>query len=252
MIKYFHLKIGEAMKYFKFNYFIILVLTLSFPISMFAQQSDISTKKNTSLKAGSWSLQFGYNNKLGFNSFNGTNISAKYHYTDNSALRFGINIDFANRKNNKVSTIDVNKQSINENTMDLIDAGIVTDYIYYFSTKKDINLFISSGANIGISYGKSNAKNSFNNPDSIGSIASNKTNGWFGGVEFSVGVEWFVAENFSIHGEYITKFRYQYLKHKNTSTDFGSYSHGVSYSEQTEKNFYISPDNVLIGVSLYF
>jgi len=240
------------MNSFKFSFLTLTVIILIFTIQTTAQQPD-STHQNVSpLQAGSWSIQFGYNNKLGFNSFKGTNISAKYHYTNNSALRFGININFSNTKNNIVSPIDVNKLSISEITDDRIAIGIVTDYIYYFSTKKDINLFISSGTNIGISYGKANAKNSFNNPDSIGVIRSNKANGWFGGVEFSVGVEWFVAENFSIHGEYITKFQYQYLKRKDTDTDFGSNSGGISYSEQTEKNFDIFPDNVLIGVSLYF
>jgi len=240
------------MNSFKFSLLTLTVIILIFTIQTTAQQPD-STQQNVSpLQAGSWSIQFGYNNNLGFTSFKGGNISAKYHFTDNSALRFGVNINIENEKDNKNNLTQFNTGiNFEELKRDIIDIGILTNYVYYFRAKNNVNPFISSGINFGISYSKSDSKNSFNHPDSIDNIASSKVNGWFAGVDFSVGVEWFVAENFSIHGEYETIFKYSYYKNKYTTTDFRR-GPGVTSGESTVKDFTVSPSNVLIGISLYF
>jgi len=105
---------------------------------------------------------------LGFTSFKGGNISAKYHFTDNSALRFGVDINIENEKHNKnkLNSFDTGIK-FQELKRDIINIGILTNYVYYFTAKNNVNPFISSGINFGISYSKNDVKNSFNHPDSL-------------------------------------------------------------------------------------
>lgn len=239
------------------NYSRILCLVLSLTIIIFTTsiyaQSDSTNQQISPLHEGSWSLQFRYNNSLGFESFKGSNISAKYHFTDKSALRFGVNLDFKNINQERVNSINNDDHTrIQKQDLNRINIGITSDYVYYFTTKNSVNAFISSGAIIGVSYFKNNSKDLFDiAPDSVSSIGYGKTNGWFAGAEFSFGVEWNISSNFSISGEYTTKFLYQYSKNSSTITRFG-YNDSVNYGEIVSKGFSIEQSNVLIGISLYF
>lgn len=221
------------MNSFKFCLHSLIVIILIFTIQTTAHEPDSTQQKVSPLQAGSWSIQFGYNNNLGFTSYKGGNISAKYHFTANSALRFGVNVffGFANYNSIKPKPFNTGINSYKQKS-NIIDIGILTNYVYYFRAKNNINLFISSGTNFGILYFNQRFNGS----------------GWFAGVDFSVGVEWFVAEKFSILGEYETIFKYSYYKKKSIS----GYNSGVTGWEEIVKSFTVSPSNVLIGVSLYF
>jgi len=224
------------MNSFKFCLHSLIVIILIFAIQTTAEERNSTQKKVSALQAGSWSIELGYNNSLDFTSFKGGNISAKYHFTANSALRFGVNVffRFANYNSIKLKPFYTGINSYKQKN-DSIDIGIFTNYVYYIRAKNNINLFISSGTNFGIIY--------FNH--------SSKVSGWYAGVNFSVGVEWFVAENFSIHGEYETIFKYSYNKVKFTSRVFRRGSR-VNGGDEITKIFKISPSYILIGVSLYF
>jgi len=238
------------------NFFRIRCLVLSLIIIIFSTsisaQSDSTNQQTSPLHEGSWSMQFRYKN-LGFESFKGSNISAKYHFTDKSALRFGVNLDFKNINQDRFQSRNNDDLFRTQNQeLNRINIGITSDYVYYFTTKNSVNAFISSGTTIGVSYYKDTAKNLFDiSPDSVSSIGYNKTNGWFAGVEFSVGVEWSISPHFSISGEYTTNFLYQYSKNQSTVTRFG-YNDYVNYGEIVSKGFSIEQSNVLIGISLYF
>ena len=92
------------MNYLKFNFLTLSILILIFSTTIFSQQADSSKQKDSPLHAGSWSMQFSYS-RLSFGSFKGGNISAKYHFTDKSALRFGVKLSFKNLKNDGFENI---------------------------------------------------------------------------------------------------------------------------------------------------
>ncbi len=237
--------------------FSTILIIFIFSISIKAQQPDSSKQKITSLQKGSWSLQFAYNNYLGFDSFKGGNISAKYHFTENSALRFGVNLNLKTNKQNLSNNTILNDTSSNSDLFffdkknDFINISIVTDYVFYITTKKHINLFLSGGVIFGIGYSKEDTKNAFGTLDSIDVIGDRKINTSNIGINFSIGAEWFMTPNFSIHGEYQTSAIYQYSKSNITATKFGNRGN-IQLIETVDKSFGFSPGNLLVGVSLYF
>lgn len=231
------------MNFSKFSY-LVLSITIIILTTSISAQSDSTTNKTTSLKAGSWSLQFGYNDNLSFNSFKGGNISAKYHYTDKSALRFGVDINsFHVDQDGMERNPQTDSITISNGKMNQLNIGLTTDYLYYFSILKPVNLFISTGATVGIGFDNYTVLNTISGVDSVSSTKYRKINNWFVGAEFSIGVEWFVTKNFSLHGEFITDITYQYRKDRN------NYS---QYYESISKVIQLSPGRTLIGVSLYF
>ena len=239
------------MNFPRISYLVLSLTIIIFTTSIIAQ-SDTTTQ-NTSLKKGSWSLQFRYNNKLGFESFKGGNISAKYHFTDKSALRFGVNLNSQNNSINAAFDTGSDKyQYLEDRDLNMINISIITDYVYYISTKNKFNLFLSGGTIFGVGYSKENRSNGSSIIDSTYNISDNKANSWSAGINLSFGVEWFVNHNFSIHGEYQTQLLYQYVHHTYTSSFPKRNLDSVLTGNSIQKSFSLSPANVLIGVSLYF
>jgi len=239
------------MNYLKFNFLTLSILILIFSTAIFSQQADSSKQKDSPLHAGSWSMQFSYS-RLSFGSFKGGNISAKYHFTDKSALRFGVDIYADNstkdvQRNSAQSTYSGNQNLDNS----FIDIGITTDYIYYFSTTKPVNFFISSGTTFGIGHSSNGANISSGIPDTLRAAARVKSNRWFVKANFSVGVEWLITSNFSIHGEYQTALMYQYTKTQESRNESVPDAQ-PTYSNSILKSFRFLPAGALIGVSLYF
>ena len=68
--------------------FFLLIFIISFD---FAQTKEEAVKTN-SLEKGSWSLQFQISENFTLQSFQGSMISTKYHFTEKSALRTGLSI----------------------------------------------------------------------------------------------------------------------------------------------------------------
>ena len=71
----------------------MLLVTLSFFNAPAFAADNTDSEKQNSLVAGSWSLQFRITDNFQLSSFQGATISAKRHFSEGRAIRFGMSLN---------------------------------------------------------------------------------------------------------------------------------------------------------------
>ena len=196
--------------------------------------SKISQDQINSLEKGSWSLQFQFSNYFRLTSFQGLSFSMKRHFTTNHAARFGFSPSF---KNTEDESSEYTGSSFNVDYL----IKISSDYIYYFNPEsKKINLFTGIGPVFEYSYDNSISHN--NILKSIETIYS-------GGINFILGVEWFLNNYISIHSEYGVRVSYEI-----TDREYYRYDENnipITTTTHKSKNYSFQSNSVNLGLSLY-
>lgn len=191
---------------------------------------------NVYLVKGSFSLQFQINQQIRIRDFQGTFISAKYLFSDKSAIRFGISVNYDNHeKNTGENTIF---HYVDETILFSID--INTQYLYHITTNQ---LSLYSGFGTVFSYGYSSEKNSVKEYMQQDFQENSKTyiKNYGTGISFVIGGEYFTTRYLSILVEYGTTFQYFY-------TNISDLRTGV----HDNRGYEIKPSLVKFGFSLNF
>jgi hypothetical protein len=205
------------------------------------------TEPRNSLAKGAWALQFQINNDFSLSNFQGSTLSAKHHFSNKKALRFGISLsgnitdeDFSNISENTVVR-DQNVHSI----------AVSTQYALYPSPHKNASLFFGAGPVVQHSRFKQTSTG-FTDLSTTTSNEENTT--WSTGISGVLGMEWFAVRNISFVAEYGTTLVYNSVKRsilieQQTGTADRTV---VSSSEGSAKGLQLGSGIVRFGLSAYF
>jgi len=237
----------------KLQYFGSLILVTFFGIqSLFSQDST----KN-SLKKGSWSLQFQISNNFTLDEFQGSTISAKRHFSSNSALRFGIGLTSVSTDDEYTSSEIYNYSSFGEGkreyTYNIIEFNFY--YLYYPNPEKKLNFYFGGGPSIGYSDYDDVQNSTEVNQDTIfiETTYNNEINSYSIGIHGLLGVEWFVNRSISIHAEYLSSFTYEQEERELTSLRTSTNHEDNKRTLKTDKSgFELRANGVKFGLSVYF
>lgn len=212
--------------------------------SIYTQQKDSSVH---SLKKGSLAFQFeiGYDFKL--TSFDGAQISFKYHFSPNTALRIGGGVT------SSINNIDVkfydyyHGNNLISEPLDEYYHEIYLTSVFIWYPKPNSVIKIYFGAGPRASYNSSKDEYIY----SDGYIESRWLEGWAAGLNFSAGGEWFPVHYLSFSAEYSFYGMYGSNKRTYQVKNYETGSLAECY-EETSNNFLFRGNSARLGLSVYF
>ena len=224
--------------------FICIIICLVITSSIQTQQKDTLPHL---IQKGSWALQFeaGYDFKL--TSFEGAQISLKYHFSPKIAFRIGGGV------NSTINETDIYyvdyynygtpiSEPLNEHNNEIF---ISTAFILYPKPEKVIKLY----AGIGPRAAYTNTKDEFVYSD--GYKSSRDIEGWNAGLNLIAGCEWFPVNYLSLSAEYSVYGVYGVTTRTSIITQLNSPNVAEYYYSKT-KEFSFRGNTVKLGLGLYF
>lgn len=167
---------------------------------------------NTGLSADSWSLQFGVAGNLSLFSFDGTLITAKKHFSNSKAIRFGSIIsgslshtDYEQRQPGN----EVLVQRKNSDIRKLLNISLKTIFLSYSCQRGRLKPYWGIGPDIQIAFSKQDFEFEYND--------RSETREWSGtiGLEGLLGFEWSLNSNIGVFAEYSIGTLFRYTKTTN-------------------------------------
>lgn len=224
-----------------FKYFAFIVFTLLLANNSFSQENteelDLTNK---------FALQFQILRNLEFSSFGGTAISGKYCFNNSSSLRalFSINQSTNKREDETIPKDTINGTgSFNFVDFDLLKFGFGIQYLHNIRVLNSVVFYLGGGPYLASSSEKDETMEKFR--FGTETFKSNRETNYFEfGVNLVTGVEWFVASNISLSGEYE-------IYYFNKDYEF-TYNSDYENRTITETNSGFDYSSVKLGVAVYF
>ena len=210
--------------------------------------TDCKEKKN-------YVLQFSIEDNFKLSSFNGTTIALKKQFSEKSAMRLELSMNFDARDVD--SKIDTNNNYADEYLIDdKYDSHYTSLNSYYmFESPRPNNITLYFGMGPKFSYSRRIHDYTKNPQLEYGYITKIKTDSKsFGyGLSSIFGVEWNFYKNFALNAEYGLSMTYS--TDKDISTAKRIYDSEITEIEKTTddgKSFRISNKPVKLGLAVYF
>lgn len=205
-----------------------------------------------SLETGAWALQFQISRNFTLSRFEGSVISAKRHFSDKKALRFGLSLNALisdAEQNSKQFTSDTLRQILTaDSDSDVQNIELNVQYLFYPSPEKEINLFLGVGPMVGFNRSNSETGSERGTPNSVESTSQRTSKRWSLGISANLGAEWFATKNISFLAEYGLSLNYIWVKDSRTDKTAGI----VTEAENKSKILNLSATTVKFGLSVYF
>jgi hypothetical protein len=197
------------------------------------------TEKQNSLVAGSWSLQFRITENFQLSSFQGATVSAKRHFSEGRAVRFGVSLNGSFTEEEHRLIDESADSTASEYTTDENQQYMRFDvqYLIYPSPMKNLNVFFGAGPLFELSRGETSG---------LGQWRLSKI--WRFGLSGVLGVEWFVTKRISIISEYSSSLTYDYLTSERT---YSIGSSGNYRNEDERQTLSFSYSSIRFGLSVY-
>ncbi|MCF6270541.1 MAG: porin family protein [Melioribacteraceae bacterium] len=222
--------------------FLILVsiLLLTFTFNSFAQNDEVPIDLT-----GKWALQFQIDRYFTLSDFQGGTISSKYHFSNNSAVRFGVTLGYE-AMDREIYSKDIYTDTtlIEDYKGDLSSTTIrlALQYLHYLEMNNSVSAFLGAGVNYAMTP----------RTEDIKEYRVEEVEHSSYGLDLVMGVEWFVRSNIGIHAEYGAGFGYSNSEY--------TYKRVSRYSDNNEMNsaysktsgFRLYENRVKFGVSVYF
>ncbi len=214
---------------------------------------------------GSRALQFGLTGsllELRLGNFNGSLISAKYHFSKKKAINFGIGLAasteaYKNSDHTAGDSVDFRDKHF-QNT-DSYTLNLHVQYVWYFQSSGDIFSYLALGPAASVYSFDADPERGYDRHYPYDRRMHNesgvhKSRQYFTGVRGSFGIEWFIKSNMCLIFEYGAKAGYAYTNNtvdeKIKSTDgFGDRTRN---DREKRKTMHFTSDMVRMGVSFYF
>jgi hypothetical protein len=237
---------------------ICIITVLSFNYFSFSQDQS---KEITSLKEGTWALQFGISSNFTLTSFQGSTFSVKYQLSDKNAIRSGVSISGNTSTGNSTTSGMVDDTSIGvipgTNSSKTQNISLISQYLWYMNPSGPVHLYIGFGPSVSYSYSQSSPENIGlgSNRYYLRSVNSSTSTQWAIGLMGSMGVEWFLNQWLSIRAEYGESIQYQW-RSITSMTDYSSndpnYVPTHYESSTTYKSWTLISNSVSFGMSVYW
>ncbi len=199
-------------------------------------------------------MQFSVHPTYGLRSFNGGLISAKYHFSNRLAFRFGLDAsirtsdDTRKRKSFLEDTLRLSSQyTISDARNNVL---FVSTFLYYFNPLAQFKFYAGIGPVFGIQH-RSESKGLRDHPQ--GTTQSQNSTLYQAGVQTEYGLEWFFLKNMSLLAQY--GFRALYGWYRNEQKTEYNYSDGRKENTNDTINgtrYYLSSGIAQFGLSIYF
>ena len=102
-------------------------------------------ESGTTDPAKSWALEFQINENFSLSSFQGSTISAKYHFSPKRAMRFGISLSGSIQD----QELDRMRMGLQENNQDKLSLVVMSQYLFYSPSAKNFRILVQQYRNIG-------------------------------------------------------------------------------------------------------
>jgi hypothetical protein len=236
-------------------YLVLFFVTIFYTQMIFSQTSQDSIKN--SLNKGSWSLQFQISQNFTLSSFQGSNFSAKKHFSPRSAIRFGIGLSGYSRDQELTINRDNDNSLHHEDQLDdkLIEVDLNCYYLYYPHPQRRINMYFGGGPLIGFMNfnDKLNTQEVYQDTLNRDVSTDEDFQSISVGVVGLIGVEWFLNQQISIHAEYGSSI--SYVKEEREETRITNAFENDKETRVTKSEGYRinwRSNSVKFGVSVYF
>lgn len=182
-------------------------------------------------------IQFQIEDNLSLSDFQGKFLSAKYQITEKSGIRFGIGYIFDEKNvitdNSAFTSSSWSKKSNKD----------ISDYHFQFNLQYLHNYKIKSNARLFVGFGPFFGYTSSNEYLSETGRDTTRTDRSVG-IKVIIGVEYFLAKNLSLSGEYNPSFGYYSFISK--------VKQASSVDRRTEtKGFQAKNENIKFGICVY-
>jgi hypothetical protein len=216
-------------------------MTLLFPIaaalSLATAVPGAAQETPSHMVGGAWALQFRISNNFTLDTFRGTVVSLKRHYSPNTALRLGLTANVQSGENTlNFSDVDTSF-AFDENT-DAVSGRLDFQYLHYANPESRVSLFLGTGPFVQYSRGKYKS----NRPEDR---LERLDKSWGAGVSGVLGVEWSASSVVGIHAEYGVSAGYVHTD-RTEERDYRDYS-----TLQKGHSWQLSGSSVLFGLSVY-
>lgn len=184
------------------------------PFVIPASGQTVDEKGLNGIDSGVWALQFRITGNFNLGSFQGSVLSAKYHFRPNEALRFGVSFlgqtsDTERTSRTDIVTDDSNgrRQTGNDQvtTVDLgtYNLGLELQYVHYPSSSREVLFFWGAGPSVAWSRNETEQKTELMSSQ-IMSVESEKVirRTREAGGQGLLGAEWFATRRISLTAEY--------------------------------------------------
>jgi hypothetical protein len=226
-----------------------MLIMINWNLSVAQEVGTSATNRSHSLFDGSRALQFRITNDFVLYDFQGAALSAKKHFSGNSAIRLGADLFF------DFSTEDVDSRIFSSDTINYTsDAEIRVQrvmlelqYIHYVSAERKMKFFWGTGPTMLFNREITDT-DYYDSRFDISHELKNEDKSWGLGGSGILGVEWFATSYISFHTEYMLTVLYEWRKIRDDDVagpDFTQISTETS-------GFQAYASNIRFGLSLYF
>jgi hypothetical protein len=205
-----------------------------------------------SLVKGAWALQFQINNNFSLSSFQGSTLSAKRHYSNKKAIRFGVSLNGSFSDQDQSSEVPGMVGPKNESDENSQSIGINTQYVFYPAPDKSVNFFFGAGP--FTQFLRSNRTSTTSSGFSTSTRTKTKGTTWAAGISGVLGVEWFATRSISFVAEYSSNLGYNSASQTDTAEQkTGTSGYTVTNElKRKSKGLQLSSGFVRFGLSVYF
>ncbi len=218
----------------------------------FGQSRTDSTHQKQHFVFPKTSMQFSVHPTYGLRGFNGGLISAKYHFSNSLAFRFGLDasINSSNdTRKRKTLLEDTLLISSDFKSSDLYSNVLfVSTFLYYFNPQAQFKFYAGIGPVFGVRYQSRSSESIDNRTTQSQNIALYQA-----GVQTEYGLEWFVLKNMSLVAQY--GFRALYGWYSNETKREHIYSDDRKENTDDSRNgtqYYLNSGIAQFGLSIYF
>jgi len=235
----------NRMSFYTFNIIILIVFSCFTIGNSYGQENNTrDSTKTTSLKKGKFALQFQITENFRLSDFQGALISAKYHFSPESAVRFGVGLGADFTETDQLQKFVSNGDDSDDPFFWKRELMINTvfQFIYYLNAIKNPCFFIAIGPKFDYTRSKEMRGEKPLKERSPNIRTSYKAYGLGFGAVLNLGTELFIRKNVSLQAEYGVRYMYEYKKHTTLQPSKNSYT----YEKHT-----FHPSKVKFGISLY-
>ena len=242
---------------------LLIFISMTVYFSCQAQSSD-----STSLKDGTWALEFGIGGNFTLTTFQGATIGAMYRLSDKNAIRGGITVvgnTNDGTTSNSGSIADTSDGTTpGSNSTKSANVSFVVQYLWYMNPNGPVHFYSGLGPFFSYGYSKYSTESpslySVNNNGSnrgywVQDLYSSSSTQWGAGGAGVVGVEWFACRWLSLHADYSETIQYRWGSNSSnqdwSSSTYPNYVASQTNSSGTSKGWALSSSAVAFGLNIY-
>jgi hypothetical protein len=230
----------------KFRRLVVVMSCMAFS-NVFAQtEASPQMETKNSLFKGSWSVQFRITNDFVLSDFQGGTLSAKRHFSDKKAVRFGLSLSGNTGDSEERSVLG----PMIDGTGNGLSVGLSLQYLVYPSPQKSVMAFFGAGPYFNFS--RSNQTSTKQTVPSSRTKWENSV--WSAGISGLLGVEWFVSRSLSFIAEYASSLGYNSAsveEMNEVQAPSGDFAR-ANESRRDASVFRLGSESVKFGLSVYF